>query len=399
MKLLKEKYKNFCIYTYFCGIRLFKRRAFKPFTPKENPVKTKKNKQILIVKADSLGDYVLMRNFWQEIRKTEAYKNAHITLVLSSCTKGFADYLDSGVIDEMVFVPHLLFEKIRWRQEIALRRYLSKIMKNYYDEIWFPSQNVYNFRYINYFIMRHVSAGAVIGSSGDMPLNCHDYFRPYTLVLPVKSVDFEFELNKNFFEKVLKRDIHLNFPEIALPKCPSVQTGYAVISPGAQHAYRCWYEQNFADLIKYLKKEYRLNVFLIGSVSEKLKLQRINALSGNLGDVYAGRPYKEILQIIQNSALYIGNDSGFFHVAAALKTPAVCISSGGAYPRFMKYPPSRLYEIVMNADMRKNAEKQFHSGKEAGYGPINAVSLPAVYAAVDKQLKGNEIYEFKAYAV
>jgi hypothetical protein len=49
------------------------------FAKKEKHITS--NKNLLLIKTDVIGDYILFRNFISEIRKKTKYQNANITLV------------------------------------------------------------------------------------------------------------------------------------------------------------------------------------------------------------------------------------------------------------------------------------------------------------------------------
>lgn len=45
----------------------------------------------------------------------------------------------------------------------------------------------------------------------------------------------------------------------------------------------------------------------------------------------------ELVFVIKNASIFVGNDTGGVHIAAAVQTPAVCITSGTGYARFSNY--------------------------------------------------------------
>ena len=47
---------------------------------------------------------------------------------------------------------------------------------------------------------------------------------------------------------------------------------------------------------------------------------------------------QETVEIIRNSEFVIGNDSSAVHIAAATRTPSICIAPGAHYNRFVPYP-------------------------------------------------------------
>ena len=106
--------------------------------------------------------------------------------------------------------------------------------------------------------------------------------------------------------------------------------------------YRQWHKNNWAELIKYITGTLGYKVIIVCSDSEKEYARQIADLSGaEDADVLAGLPVMKLLAVLKCAKCYIGQDSGIFHVAAALNIRCLCLSAGNAYFRFMNYPKNR----------------------------------------------------------
>ncbi len=89
---------------------------------------------------------------------------------------------------------------------------------------------------------------------------------------------------------------------------------------------RRWQQNNFAELATWLLENYKIDLVLIGSEAEKAYTAeaakmieprgRVKNLSGVLSLI-------ELAEVIKASALFISNDSGPLHLAAALQKPVV----------------------------------------------------------------------------
>ncbi|MBO5039349.1 MAG: glycosyltransferase family 9 protein [Alphaproteobacteria bacterium] len=386
MKIIKKVLKNNKEMLYFCGIRIRKKKLvcldyhIDPkieYTPDGTP------KSILIFAADSIGDYILMRNFYSAIKTSKKYKNAKLTLIASATVKSIPEYLDADVIDHVLYIPHRLFEKPFYEQYKEVNKLFSNGLKNTYDLILFPSHNVNVFRYIQDILISKIQAKEIIGTTGDLEFSDNQHFLQYTQVLPVEFVDFEYKLNRNFFEKLLDQKIDTDIPTIKLAKTKSSEK-YAVICVGAQDNFRKWHLKNYAQIVSYLQNNRKLKVYLIGTKSEAGDMQIVNQLSGEKAEILAGLDYKTLFNLINNASLYIGNDSGFFHVAVALRTKAICISSGGSYPRFIKYPESEKYKIIVNDVFMKLVHQNYKTKHQSSFYSINAVTVDDVENAIEQ---------------
>ncbi len=94
--------------------------------------------------------------------------------------------------------------------------------------------------------------------------------------------------------------------------------GYAVIHPMASHPEKTWPAARFLELAEALKKQHDLETVFIGSASDDLA-----AFDG--WPVVRGAPLTELMRLIRDADLFVGNDSGPAHIAAAFGTPEVVL--------------------------------------------------------------------------
>jgi len=104
---------------------------------------------------------------------------------------------------------------------------------------------------------------------------------------------------------------------------------YAVVHAGAQLASRRWPIERFAAVAERLV-ERGLEVVLTGTASESELVARLSAAIAYPTVNLAGRTSLWTLgALIEGAAHLVCNDTGVSHVAAALGTPSVVVSSGG----------------------------------------------------------------------
>jgi heptosyltransferase III len=93
---------------------------------------------------------------------------------------------------------------------------------------------------------------------------------------------------------------------------------YAVIHPLAAAADKTWPADRFVEVARYLEKAWELEPVFIGGPGENL-----SAFSG--WRTKGGAPLAEIKSLIAGASLFLGNDSGPAHMAAAFGIPVVVI--------------------------------------------------------------------------
>lgn len=382
MNLINRFYRRHSIVTYILGINVFRKKLPRFVV---NPKQSQSNpKEVLIVKTDLIGDYILMRNFWKEIKESDKYKNAKITLILNAKLKGIPEFLDNDHVVKVLYLPEKPLSNL-FEQEKSVEYLFKQGMKKEYDTIMFPSYNCYCNRYLYYLLISSIKANEIVGTAGDCPNNDSAIFLSFTDVIPVKKFDFEFAMNRDFFEEVLERKINYVVPEINIPKNLASKK-YAVLSIGASDSFRKWHLLNYAKIGKYLKERYNLDVVIIGASSEQKEIDKLKELMDNDAISMVGKPLNEAIKLVNDAKIYIGNDSGFFHAAVACKTKSICISSGGSYPRFMRYPESDNYKILINEVLKKKAIENWQENKTSEYAEINTIRVKDVQKSIDELL-------------
>ncbi len=95
---------------------------------------------------------------------------------------------------------------------------------------------------------------------------------------------------------------------------------YAVLHAGAAYATKCWPAERFRDLASELRREHRLEpVFTAGPGEAGL------ADSFPSFQVRSCRCAEDLTNLLSGATLFVGNDSGPAHVAAALGVPCIVL--------------------------------------------------------------------------
>lgn len=107
-------------------------------------------------------------------------------------------------------------------------------------------------------------------------------------------------------------------PRLAVKRAPAPER-QLVLHPGSGSPRKNWAEESWAELLQYLVAETGLNLLLVGGEAEGERLQRLAAaLPPGRTRVAQSRPLPELASLLQDSAAFVGHDSGVTHLAAAL---------------------------------------------------------------------------------
>lgn len=341
---------------------------------------------LLIIRYDSIGDYILFRKFIRALKEDEKYKDHKITLCGNIAWRELAVSLDSDVVDEFIWMDRKQFlkstgYKISFLKMIRSKGFETVINSTYTREILFGDQ-----------VVKSSGAPVRIGSAGSPEKNARTRIfsdRFYTRLVPAAGDNlFEFYRNMEFFENLLGRKPGIKNSQIApskLKKFGGLPEKYCVIFPGANNPKRRWSTGNFAEICEYLKREYNLPAviplsgkekFLADDISQRVNSEMIIDLSGKAS-------LTELADIIAGAELLISNDTSAVHFAAAVNKKFLCITSGLYFGRFLPYPvelcpfgkylyPPRL-ERKISLEGMDNEEFRYSSGLDINSIPVQRV--------------------------
>ena len=121
-------------------------------------------------------------------------------------------------------------------------------------------------------------------------------------------------------------NLRLPFSHLAKRRLPRRSAVMMNINASALALERRWPRERFVHLAKWLLRRYEIEVILIGARAEKKYTQavaqaleapeRVHNLAGTLNLI-------DLAELIATTALFISNDSGPLHLAAALQKPVV----------------------------------------------------------------------------
>ena len=103
-------------------------------------------------------------------------------------------------------------------------------------------------------------------------------------------------------------------------------TAFIAVAPQAIAESRRWGSANYAALSEKLIDKFGVKIILLGAVNEYQAGEQIARDSGNIINLCGKTDIEAAAAILSLSRLFIGNDSGLAHLAAAVDTPLVVLS-------------------------------------------------------------------------
>jgi heptosyltransferase-2 len=290
-----------------------------------------------MIRLDGLGDMVLTTPLFRELKR--AFPRSSCTVVVQD---GFRPLLVTNpYIDEIIglrtvpigWLPprirtllsmwSLYWDRLRgrhfdfaisprWDVDDQLATFLCSVVdaKNRvgYTEMCSPSKQHHN-RGFDAAFNKCLSRG---------PLQ-HEVLRNLDIVKAMggKIADSRLEIN------LTQRD--RDFASQLLATVPTSTTVLA-IGIGGRSPGRRWPLQNYAETLKRLAEERRVQPVIICSREESEEARKLGKLLPREPILVSGIPLRKVCGVVERCALFIGNDNGSAHLAGAMNCRVIVIS-------------------------------------------------------------------------
>ena len=140
-------------------------------------------------------------------------------------------------------------------------------------------------------------------------------------------------------------EVGLPQPE-ALPELAGPGPWLAV-APGSGHPCKNWPLSHYYEASRALAWEYKLKVVWLAGPAEESMLPYLEALAKAQGQVLlARRPLARVARVLSRCRLFLGNDSGLTHLAAAVSSPEVLALFGPTDPRVWAPLGARVHPLT-----------------------------------------------------
>jgi ADP-heptose:LPS heptosyltransferase len=343
-----------------------------------------KKKTLLLVRLDSIGDYILFRNFIQSLKESGMYREYRITLCGNIWWKELAEELDKQYISKFIWIDYNRMSEWKYR----LRKYFAIHSKGF-EVVIHPT---FSRDEVSDGIVIHSGAKIKIGSKGDTrnlsadEKNRNDKYYSMLIACYEDKTGFEFYRNRDFFQKLLSEKIALSKPEIPVAES---EENVIVICPGAKSENRQWAPSHFAKLCGLIHRQHPGIQFMIcGSAADTKLSERIKQYAElQFVDRTGRESLAHVAGILSKARLIITNDSGPFHLAVALNKKVICLSNGNNLGRFTPYPDEMKTESVVfypDEVVARINDKEFITSlqKRDSWFDINSIQPEIIFKAI-----------------
>ncbi|HET9844133.1 MAG TPA: putative lipopolysaccharide heptosyltransferase III [Nitrospira sp.] len=270
---------------------------------------------ILSIKLRYLGDVLLATPTWQALKA--AYPGARLTVIVN---RGTEDILQSNPhIDEVLSLERgSLVQQYRFIANIRRRRFDTVVDLTDGDRAA---------------LLTWISgAGVRIGFNAEHRWTGRCYTRIITSDAGVHRIERDLSalapLAIPVFDRIPKMWLTEEDDAAAgdLLRRLGVQSDKprVVIQPGARYWFKAWPSERFAELADHVADRYGCQVLVAGSPQEATLAETVvRQAKHRLVSIAGLSRVRTLAALLKGSALFVGNDTGAMHIAAAVGTPVV----------------------------------------------------------------------------
>lgn len=328
------------------------RSLFRPFV-KDSPLTSiAAAKSILVIRLDEIGDVVLTSPFLRELRRNAPA--AWITLLVKPGTRNLVEhcpYVNEVLTYDRSAPAELSPVQVQWhRHKKAMRFAIRRLWPRHFDLALLPRWDVdyYHATYLAWFSRARRRAGfSELVNQRKQTLNS-GFDRLLTDVLDLADLHHEVERNLALLRFVGGQvaDDHLEvwlstedeeFADRTLKEGGVDSNDILVgIGPaGGSSKLKQWPLDRFIELGRWLAR-FGARLVVVGGPGEeglgnelvgRLGRRAINQASGML-------TLRQMAALLKRCQVYVGNDTGPMHLAAAVGTPVVGLFGSSCHHRF-----------------------------------------------------------------
>ena len=307
--------------------RLFGRR------PNDTPA-PRDYRSILVVRLDEIGDVVLSTGMLRELRRN--WPQAHITLVVKPAVFNLVELCPH--VNEVLTFDRQYFGRrfgLLTRHRRALRLARTKLWSRRFDVAINPRRGVdyYHGDILTYLsgAPRRIGMQNAIGEPETSDLltirlpPCGERHEALCNLETVKALGGE--VGDESLELWLSDDDRRKAASLLNDSGVAANAPFVVVAPGAGAAQLVWPLERSIDAAKQISADCDLRIVVVGGTDDRAYGARFVQASAETTDLTGKLSLRETAAVIERARLFLGNDSGPLHLAAAVGTPTIEISS------------------------------------------------------------------------
>jgi ADP-heptose:LPS heptosyltransferase len=342
-------------------------------------------KNLLIIRLDDIGDYLLFRNQLELYKKSPRWLGYSITLLGNASWQDIFTLLDSATVDQALWV-----NKNRYLQHADYRLEIwQQLRAQGFDTVIAPSRT-------RPLLLDHMCmlAAAPNRSVGSVNTNVHAPWNRqsdalYTeLFAPTDPLLHEFRFNADFAEWACGIPSGYRRPVIEQVSQPQMSGRYLLCFIGANTRSKRWPVERWVEFIQQYRERRPDTVVVAGAGDTEVRMADIIQQRTGADSIVGKVSLTEFIHWAAGAQAVITNDTMAAHVAASCNRPTVIVANGVNYMRFTEYSTIGVRTVVtvypkVFARRRRRVGDGPYAYSEAVSADIESITAAQVLSALD----------------
>jgi heptosyltransferase-3 len=345
----------------------------------------KANPKILVVALKFMGDLIVAAPSIESLRRR--FPACHVTILLR---KGLEEiFLYNQAVDEVLSFDYPTVRKLRGWSRLAVElSWVRAIRRRRFDFV-VSLQPGDRFAWWAWLGGSHMRVGPKKQPFGflfnirvDIEEGRLDFREYYSKMIEALGVDvcqatlrYTYPLEADEWAEGILKDHHID---------PSRRV--IGIHPGSRDPVKLWPAENFLQLAEGLKRLPGTEMLLLQGPNEAETIERLKHMSSSTFIIADCSPRISYLAaILKRCRLYIGNDSGPRHLAAAVGTSTLTLMHSAKLKTWKIYEESQGHFVL--TDKVENAESERAFQEASTINTLSSISVDEVFEKV-RQILG-----------
>ena len=275
--------------------------------------------RILIVSVNWFGDCLMTTPVFKAIK--DKFPAAHLGVMAPERVSGVFE--DNPFIDQVIIFD----ENKQQKGLLAKLRFINYLKQQKFDTVFLIHRSltralicwlagiksrIGHRRLKSLLILTHAVAAP------KMPLHRQDY---YLSLFQDQDILVKEKIPSFFIPDKIQKQVDVSLQGI------KQSSGFMVgINPSANWELKRWPAENFARVADWLIEQFKVAVIFVGAKSDQKVILRVMEKMKFPAYDFSGKTnLKQLAALIKNTSLFISNDSGPAHLAAALAVPTLVL--------------------------------------------------------------------------
>ena len=162
---------------------------------------------------------------------------------------------------------------------------------------------------------------------------------------------------------------------------------FAIIAPAAAFESKRWTAEGFASVADHLSERWNLPSVIIAGPGQEHLAEVVSALVRSRACVLVGLSLKELIALIELARVFVGNDGGPMHIAAAAGRPITSVFGSSNANVWHPWTDSPYKIVKAGAQTESRKDSNVARTSEESEFAIRRIPVAEVIAAVDEVLE------------